>query len=203
MQGVSVFSPTNSSMYYNQTGGTPRNYSNSSLNGEYSPMSASGKASRDQQRQQQPLISADGCIYQVHFKRAHRNFLLGPSAPRNIVAGDFVKVEADRGEDLGVVVSKTHIEDFVEFVPTAGYRGRGYSSGTDERKYILCFASPDERMQLRNKVEDEERALQVIREKIMERRLPMSILDAEYQFDRHKLVYFFEADRYVCTYVNL
>jgi hypothetical protein len=24
----------------------------------------------------------------------------------------------------------------------------------------------------------------------------MSILDAEYQFDHHKLVYFFEADRY-------
>ena len=35
-------------------------------------------------------------------------------------------MEADRGEDLGVVVSKTSIDDFVEFVPTAGYRGRGY-----------------------------------------------------------------------------
>lgn len=33
-----------------------------------------------QQRQQQapPLVSADGHIYQVHFKRAHRNFLLSP-----------------------------------------------------------------------------------------------------------------------------
>lgn len=31
----------------------------------------------------------------------------------------------------------------------------------------------------------------------MERRLPMAILDAEYQFDHHKLVYFFEADRYL------
>jgi cell fate regulator YaaT (PSP1 superfamily) len=38
--------------------------------------------------------------------------------------------------------------------------------------------------------------LQVIREKVIERRLPMAILDAEYQFDHHKLVYFFEADRY-------
>lgn len=37
---------------------------------------------------------------------------------------------------------------------------------------------------------------QVIREKVIERRLPMAILDAEYQFDHHKLVYFFEADRY-------
>ena len=102
-------------------------------------------------------------------------------APRNILPGDFVKVEADRGEDLGVVVSKTPLEEFVEFVPTAGYRGRGYSAGSGEKKYILRFATPDERLQLRSKVEDEERALQVIREKIMERRLPMIILDAEYQ----------------------
>jgi cell fate regulator YaaT (PSP1 superfamily) len=32
---------------------------------------------------------------------------------------------------------------------------------------------------------------------VVERRLPMAILDAEYQFDRHKLVFFFEADRLV------
>ena len=99
----------------------------------------------------------------MHFKRAHRNFLLSPSAPRNILPGDFVKVEADRGEDLGIVVSKSLVEDFVEFVPTAGYRGRGYSAGLGEKKYILRFATGEERMLLRNKVEDEERTLQVRR----------------------------------------
>jgi len=35
----------------------------------------------------------------------------------------------------------------------------------------------------------------VIRSKVLEQMLPMSILDAEYQFDRHKLTFFFEADR--------
>ena len=73
-----------------------------------------------------------------------------------------MKVEADRGEDLGVVVSKSLVEDFVEFVPTAGYRGRGYSAGLGEKKYIIRFATTEERMLLRNKVEDEERTLQVI-----------------------------------------
>lgn len=29
----------------------------------------------------------------------------------------------------------------------------------------------------------------------MERRLPMRVLDAEYQFDRHKLTFFFEAEQ--------
>jgi hypothetical protein len=103
---------------------------------------------------------------QVHFKRAHRNFLLSPSAPRNILPGDFVKVEADRGEDLGVVVSKSLVADFVEFVPTAGYRGRGYSAGLGEKKYIIRFATAEERMLLRNKVEDEERTLQVSRRQL-------------------------------------
>ena len=32
-------------------------------------------------------------------------------------------------------------------------------------------------------------------EKVAERQLPLTILDAELQFDRHKLVFFFEADR--------
>jgi cell fate regulator YaaT (PSP1 superfamily) len=110
-----------------------------------------------------PNLSPNTCnpYLQVHFKRAHRNFLLSPSAPRNILPGDFVKVEADRGEDLGVVVSKSLVEDFIEFVPTAGYRGRGYSAGLGEKKYIIRFATAEERMLLRNKVEDEERTLKV------------------------------------------
>jgi hypothetical protein len=37
--------------------------------------------------------------------------------------------------------------------------------------------------------------MKVIREKVLERCLPMVILDAEYQYDRHKLTFFFEAER--------
>eukprot|EP01038_Epipyxis_sp_PR26KG_P007544 gene7544-10279_t len=137
----------------------------------------------------------DGYIYQVQFKRAHRNFILAPSAPRNIIPGDFVKVEADRGEDMGIVLSKCESSDFQEVIPTAGYRGRGFSCGQGERKYLYRLATTEERISLSTKVEDEERALMVIREKVEERCLPMVILDAEYQFDRHKLTYFFEAER--------
>lgn len=32
--------------------------------------------------------------------------------------------------------------------------------------------------------------------KVRLRLLPMNVIDAEYQFDRHKLTFFFEADRY-------
>lgn len=106
--------------------------------------------------------SADGNIYQVHFKRAHRNFLLSHHCfSRPIRPGDFVKVEADRGEDMGVVVSRVPASDFDEFVPTAGYRGRGFSSGQGEKKFLLRLATPEERNALIDKVRDEEKALEV------------------------------------------
>lgn len=157
----------------------------------------------------------------MQFKRAHKNFVLSPSAPTTIIPGDFVKVEADRGEDMGIVLSKTLARDFEEVMPTAGYRGRGFSSGQGERKFLYRLATVEERAALVKKVEDEEQALQVcqldvpinchhylfhlniliafssqvIREKVVEQQLPMNILDAEYQFDRHKLTFFFEANR--------
>ena len=37
--------------------------------------------------------------------------------------------------------------------------------------------------------------LRICRSKVKQRNLPMTVVDAEYQFDRHKLTFFFEADR--------
>ena len=143
------------------------------------------------------LVSADGYIYKVHFKRAARNFVLHRFASMNIKPGDFVKVEADRGEDLGVVIEKVPANEFKEFMPTAGYRGRGFSTGQTEKKSLLRLATLEECAQLAVKFDDEERALEIIRCKVAEFMLPMIILDAEYQYDRHKLVFFFEADKRV------
>ena len=44
-------------------------------------------------------MSANG---QVQFKQSHRHFLRSATVDRHIEIGDFVMVEADRGEDLGV-----------------------------------------------------------------------------------------------------
>jgi len=106
-----------------------------------------------------------------------------------------VKVEADRGEDMGVILAKHSATEFEEAIPTAGYRGRGFCSGQGERKFLFRLATLEERAALSQKVQDEERALEVMRSKVMDQMLPMTILDAEYQFDRHKLTFFFEADR--------
>jgi hypothetical protein len=140
-----------------------------------------GTAKSPKHQQPRNTIPPDGFIYQVQlfciflcfpssnlfyhmqvqFKRAHKNYILAPSAPRDIIPGDFVKVEADRGEDMGIVLAKIPVEDFEEVIPTAGYRGRGFSSGQGEKKYLFRLATPDERASLTSKVQEEERALEV------------------------------------------
>lgn len=42
---------------------------------------------------------------------------------------------------------------------------------------------------------EEAQILRVCQTKVRNRSLPMKIVDAEYQFDRHKLTLFFEAER--------
>lgn len=43
---------------------------------------------------------------------------------------------------------------------------------------------------------------EVCKSKVRQRLLPMNVIDAEYQFDRHKLTFFFEADRYMRVLVH-
>lgn len=119
--------------------------------------------------------SADGYIYKVQFKRAHRYFLLGPVAPRGIKIGDFVKVEADRGEDLGVVCGKIPCDEFREEKPTAGYRGRGNAITQEDNKRLIRLATDEERCHLPIKFAEETDTLRVCREKVLMRKLPMEI----------------------------
>lgn len=147
----------------------------------------------------QNQIPLDDFIYQVQFKRCSKNFIISPmlfNSNVTISPGDYVKVEADRGEDLGIVLNKIPFSSFEEVVPTAGYRGRGFSCGnTSEKKFVLRLATSEEKLSLQIKVSDEEIALKTIRERSFEKNLPMRVLDCEYQFDRHKLIFYFESNR--------
>lgn len=135
-------------------------------------------------------IADNGFVYHVQFKRSHRNFLLSSQAPPNIKVGDFVKVEADRGEDLGIVC---------DVVPMQQLRGglllNKLKTGNGVKR-ILRLASPQECLQLSSKMEEEELVVKMCRERALNvYMLPMTIADAEYQFDRHKLTIFYEANR--------
>ncbi len=87
------------------------------------------------------------------------------------------------------------LECYEESIPTAGYRGRGFASAVGERKKIIDMASETDIMNIELKLYEEEKVLRCIREKVLERKLPMVILDAEFQYDRHKLTFYFESSR--------
>jgi PSP1 C-terminal conserved region len=139
-------------------------------------------------------------VYNVKFKRTQRPFEIGPRLTRDLKVGTYVKVEADRGEDLGIVV---------------GYVGKGLgvpqqrasfgggmgdppaaanSQMPHDRKKIIRLATHDEVALLQMKRDEEDELLRVCRMKVRQRGLLMNVVDAEYQFDRHKLTFFFEAE---------
>jgi len=142
--------------------------------------------------------SADGFVYQVRFKYISKYFLLATfplheidSQPQLIKNGDYVKVEADRGEDIGLVVGKTPLDGFKESRLAVGRFGLHIG----EYKRVLRAATEEEISLLSAKVEEEERAANICRSKAFETGLCMRIIDAEFQYDRHKLTFYFESNR--------
>lgn len=151
-------------------------------------------------------------VYNIKFKRTQRCFIAGQRITRDLKIGCYVKVEADRGEDLGIVVSKVTAEKF-NATGRSGFRGGVGSNSTGELtagavsptagagsagaadlKRVIRLATHDEVNLLAVKREEEEELLKICRTKVRQRGLPMHVVDAEYQFDRHKLTFFFEAE---------
>lgn len=141
-------------------------------------------------------------VYNVKFKRTQRSFILGPRAPRDIKVGCYVKVEADRGEDLGIVLSRVPAEKYNN-TSRSGFRGcnepptagaGAVSCGAGDLKKVIRLATEEEISLLEDKKQEEETLLKICRAKVKQRGLTMNVVDAEYQFDRHKLIFFFEAE---------
>lgn len=141
-------------------------------------------------------MQAPKLVYNVKFKRTQRTFEIGPRLNRDLKVGTYVKVEADRGEDLGIVIGK--VKNPLARPSTFGggigeMLTAGAGAGGDLKK-IIRLATHDEVGLLLLKREEEEELLKVCRVKVRQRGMPMHVVDAEYQFDRHKLTFFFEAD---------
>lgn len=134
--------------------------------------------------------------YDVEFKRGRQEVFAGRAAYK---PGEYVKVEADRGEDIGRIVQRT--TDLAKGSPggeagSASEESVGRSKRHDlPTKKIICAASPRECEMLNEQRKEEHEVFEVCKSKVRQRLLPMNVIDAEYQFDRHKLTFFFEADR--------
>jgi cell fate regulator YaaT (PSP1 superfamily) len=129
-------------------------------------------------------------LVEVAFKGNRKEFYLwdGEEVPR---VSSSVIVEADRGEDLGRVHS-------VGELATRRCSGCAHGCGNEQpRLRMLRFASSDdERRAAELRTQDEE-----VRRKAMERvkahGLVMKVSDAEWQWDRKKLTFYFTAEKRV------
>lgn len=144
--------------------------------------------------------------YEVEFKRGRQEIF---AANALFTPGDYVKVEADRGEDIGRIVQRS--TELAKLHSGSGNNNNNEpaTSPSDESglgrakrhdvpvKKIIAVANQRERDMLAEQRKEEHEVFEVCKSKVRQRLLPMNVIDAEYQFDRHKLTFFFEADRCV------
>ncbi|KAG2172493.1 hypothetical protein INT44_006666, partial [Umbelopsis vinacea] len=148
-------------------------------------------------------------LYMVEFKAGRTDIFYVDDPSGNVViqTGDLVIVEADRGKDLGKVtidnlttqqVSMLQAQQQFEQQMVAD---NDPSSGSSVQrkdihpKRIYRLAQPNEITSLVNKGEDETKARLLCQNKVRQKKLPMEVVDAEYQWDRRKLTFYFVADR--------
>ena len=100
----------------------------------------------------------------------------------NINTGDYVITDADRGYDIGLVIS-------IIQNPTV----RDIKSS----KSVKRKATDVEISNIPIKIDNENKALEICQKKVEELNLPMKITGAEYQFDGKKLTFYYTASKYV------
>jgi cell fate regulator YaaT (PSP1 superfamily) len=122
-------------------------------------------------------------IVEVGFKKSRKGCYLNYHR-LELDAGDFVVVEAEKGNDLGKVLQKINSDEFLRNVK-------------EEPKIILRKAAQEDLDQVDKNRENEDAAFKVCKDFIHRRNLNMKLVDAEYQFDANKLTFFFTSDERV------
>lgn len=94
--------------------------------------------------------------------------------------GEGAIVETARGQEYGIVsIANKEVEEKDIVSPL---------------KPVVRKATDDDLKRLEKNRADKEQALKIIREKVAEAGLQMKLVDAEYTFDRSKLIFYFTAD---------
>ena len=125
-----------------------------------------------------------GLVLEIGFKGNRKEYFSNPlQFPFRI--GDYAIVEADRGEDLGVVLQVGIL---------ASLKG---IEDENALKKILRKPNPQDLTRYEENRALERDAFGVCKEKIEHHHLNMKLVDVEYQYDRNKLTFYFTAERRV------
>lgn len=139
-------------------------------------------------------------LYIVEFKAGRSDiYYVADSTPSLVVKkGDLVIVEADRGKDLGKVINDSitpHQIHMLQAQQSDALNDLHRINRDIRPKRIYRSAQPQEVQMLVTKSQDEAKAMAVCQTKVRQKRLPMEVVDGEYQWDRRKLTFYFVADR--------
>ncbi|KAJ3416523.1 hypothetical protein HDV05_001260 [Chytridiales sp. JEL 0842] len=138
-------------------------------------------------------------LFVVEFKAGRTDFFYASDAnAQQAKVGDLVIVEADRGKDLGKVI----VDNIANAAQLQVFQANHVDIMVDSHltgkevhpKRIHRLALPGEIAMLVPKSQDEAKAMGVCQTKIRQRKLPMEVVDAEFQWDRRKLTFYFVAD---------
>ena len=127
---------------------------------------------------------------EVQFKGKRRDFYAAHLIPP-IQAREYVVVEADRGQDLGTVsavgvLAKSKCEAC-----------EGCNANTLPGQRVLRRAAPVDVERILGLRDEESDVRRGVRQMVLEHKLKMKISDAEWQWDRNKLIIYFTADKRV------
>lgn len=103
-----------------------------------------------------------------------------------IIVGDYVIVEADRGLDYGEIVE----------AGDAGALSAKCCAGEKDAasRNIVRKATPEDLKQINENKKEAKEAMKTCARKVREYKLPMKLVDAEYSFDKKKIIFYFTAE---------
>ncbi|KAI7832589.1 PSP1 C-terminal conserved region-domain-containing protein [Gamsiella multidivaricata] len=148
-------------------------------------------------------LSQHGLLYVVEFKAGRSDlFYVSENSGLSLQRGDLVMVEADRGKDLGKITNDSITPQQVQALQKKHAEAAAVAAQHEGQrapkeihpKRIFRMAHPTEIAQLVNKSQDEIKAMMVCQTKVRQKKLPMEVVDAEYQWDRRKLTFYFQAE---------
>jgi len=118
-------------------------------------------------------------VVQIRLREAGKITYFSPNG-MHFKVGEYVIVEADRGLDYGQVLSDT--EAILD-------------SDIDEPlKKVIRKTNPWDMHQVEKNKKKIKEVMDSCSKKIQERKLPMKLIDAEFSFDRSKIVFYFTAE---------
>lgn len=118
-------------------------------------------------------------VISVRFKPSGKAYYFAPG-PLDVHKGDYVVVETARGNECGEVVEPP------KDIPDSSVIG--------QLKNVLRMADAIDIRQMEQNRADEQKAFQICEERIAKHGLEMKLVEAEYNLDRSKILFYFTAD---------